>query len=221
MEYDFTAFERKLASLKSKSERLDYLHAQLYIVQKKLVDFRSYDKPTLKRLKAKTKADYTRYMDAMDKGDLIYWYNTKVDYEIAKKHSIVNVDLLKQRLRLHNEYKELRALKAHVKTLIERETNRSAKSATKQRNAPTYPAIGLFCALVNKTKLIQREPHETNAAAYCKRVCQHFGLDYADNVRQNFNELGTTKNKKQIKELILPTLDDTTRLLISKELSKT
>jgi len=78
------------------------------------------------------------------------------------------------------------------------------------REGPTKQAIGLFCQLVNHSNLI-KQGERTNAQ-YCIQVCQHFNLEYTDNVRQNYklSEPELIKSSKSlliVKETILPSID--------------
>ena len=68
------------------------------------------------------------------------------------------------------------------------------------------PIIGLFCMLINETKIIERLDYES-VATYCKKVCDHFDLTYTVRVRQNFNGSETKRNIEKVKKLILPNID--------------
>ena len=69
------------------------------------------------------------------------------------------------------------------------------------------PTIGLFCRLVNESKLIVKGFDE-NVADYCTRICKKFSLVYSDKVRQNFGFESTEKNLNNVRALIFPNIDN-------------
>jgi hypothetical protein len=88
---------------------------------------------------------------------------------------------------------------------------------TKIGNKITWAVIALFCNLIAVGNLIKRGQNES-IPDYCKRVCSHYKLDYADNVRQNFNGSDTRRNRKKLVSLVLPKIDTQTRTEIQKYL---
>ena len=80
---------------------------------------------------------------------------------------------------------------------------------TKTGNKISWAVIALFCNLIAVVKLIIRGQNES-IEDYCRRVCIHYKLDYADNVRQNFNGSDTTPNRKKLVSMVLPKIDTQT-----------
>lgn len=107
---------------------------------------------------------------------------------------------------------------------LEGEPLKKEHSQQTKTNKLKAPVIALFCNLVSECKLIQKEDSES-VKNYCIRICKEFNLIYSDRVRQNFNGSETKENKRKIKELILPVINDEaknklTEHLKSKEPSK-
>lgn len=73
------------------------------------------------------------------------------------------------------------------------------------------PTIGLFCFLLNHSRLIPRGESE-NIEDFCQRICKRFNLDYTDRVRQTFNGSDTKKNRDKIVDLIIPLIDNDIRI---------
>ena len=93
------------------------------------------------------------------------------------------------------------------------------KSTPKKSNKISSPTKALFCKIVSELEIIKK--HETEAnGTYCKKVCNSFGFEYVDRVRQNFNNALTQNAKKQIEKLLLPLLEAETRNKIKDYLNK-
>jgi hypothetical protein len=46
--------------------------------------------------------------------------------------------------------------------------------------------VGVFCNLIHYSKIDEKQDGETNAK-FCKRICDRFGIEYRDKVRQFFS----------------------------------
>ncbi len=116
---------------------------------------------------------------------------------------------------IYNENTKQKSDSEKVMSLID------AVLAPQKKIKLTAPAIALFCYYANESKALSREPDE-NIGTYCKRVCRKFKITYTDRVRQNYSVTlkGTTKNIKKVKELILPLVDNESKLLIQAYLAK-
>lgn len=79
----------------------------------------------------------------------------------------------------------------------------------------SYPVIALFCRYVNESKLVPKSEDET-VKAFCIRICKKFELKYADNVRQHYPARASPYHTKQLKELLLPTVNEEARGTIIK-----
>lgn len=86
-----------------------------------------------------------------------------------------------------------------------------------KKKTPTAPAIALFCNLINEAEIIKKESNEI-PEIYCKRICKKYNLKYTDRIRQNFNGNKSQKHYKELTELILPCIDETTKDKIQKHL---
>jgi hypothetical protein len=78
--------------------------------------------------------------------------------------------------------------------------------------------LGLFCNLINKIGIDKRDEIES-AAVFCKRICDKFKLPYTDRVRQNFNVNENKKLIKELKENVLPLIDNEAKVLIENYFS--
>jgi hypothetical protein len=90
------------------------------------------------------------------------------------------------------------------------------------REGPTKEAIGLFCQLINATEIITRGG-SMSKATYCKKVCESYGIHFTLKVRQHLrdgdlNIYGNAKYIREIKDIILPKIDQTTRDKITEYL---
>lgn len=86
-----------------------------------------------------------------------------------------------------------------------------------ETKTPTAPAIALFCNLINEAEIIKKESNEITEI-YCKRICEKYNLKYTDRVRQNFNGKKYKRHNKELTEIILPCIDETTKDKIQKHL---
>ena len=119
MEYSLDKIYKRLETYNTVKEKIDYLSDYLFSLKKKKAEFDGFDKEELDRLKELTKEDYERYKSAFDNGRIIYWSNTKHDERIAKNFGIVNLKLLKKRLRLEGTARQLRVRIDTFEGLIE------------------------------------------------------------------------------------------------------
>lgn len=99
------------------------------------------------------------------------------------------------------------------------QTEREINPLPKQNKTKkiTAPVLGLFCALINKIGIDKKHESE-NANVYCKRICGKFNLNYTDRVRQNYYEPETKKLIKDLTEMVLPLIDNETKISIQKYL---
>jgi hypothetical protein len=61
--------------------------------------------------------------------------------------------------------------------------------------------IALFCALLNESELIKKEPGE-NIGIYCERICKQFEFKYTEKVRQLFSSRHTKRHIEKLKLVI-------------------
>ena len=93
------------------------------------------------------------------------------------------------------------------------------KKTPERSNKITAPTKALFCNIVSELEIIKK--HDTEGIdTYCRKVCNSFGIEYKDRIRQNFNNTLTQNAKKQIEELLLPLVDAETRSKIKDYLNK-
>ena len=97
--------------------------------------------------------------------------------------------------------------------VIERLKKLVNKKDTKRNNA-SKKSISLFCQLVNHSNII-KQGERTNEQ-YCIQVCQHFKLEYTDNVRQHYKLsepeiLMSSKELLIVEQTILPFIDKRSR----------
>jgi len=90
------------------------------------------------------------------------------------------------------------------------------------REGPTKQAIGLFCQLINATGIITRGG-SMSKETYCKKVCESYGIHFTLKVRQHLedgdlNIYGNSKYIREIKDIILPKIDQATRDRITEYL---
>jgi len=91
------------------------------------------------------------------------------------------------------------------------------------REGPTKQAIGLFCQLINATEIITRGG-SMSKATYCEKVCESYGIHFTLKVRQhlgdgNLNIYRNAKYIREIKDIILPKIDQTARDRITEYLA--
>lgn len=127
MEYDISNIKEKIKKLSSKEEKLNYLNSILFNWKKSKIEFDSYNKAELKRLKKITEADYNAYKNEFDNGRLFYFDNGKYEKIQADRAGIKNLKLLKERLTLENKKERLKAVPKLLKELIEMEKNTPSK----------------------------------------------------------------------------------------------
>ncbi len=92
--------------------------------------------------------------------------------------------------------------------------NEQPKTKTDKLKAPV---LGLFCSLINKIGIDNKEETES-AAIYCDRICGKFKLPYTDRVRQNYNVIETKKLIQELTEKVLPLIDNETKVSVKKYL---
>jgi hypothetical protein len=80
------------------------------------------------------------------------------------------------------------------------------------------PVLGLFCNLINVSGIDKREETES-APVYCQRICNKYELPYTDRVRQNYNVKETKKLIQELTKLVLPLIDEETKLKVEKYLA--
>lgn len=127
MEYDISNIKEKIKKLSSKEEKLNYLNSILFNWKKRKIEFDSYNKAELKRLKKITEADYKAYKNEFDNGRLFYFDNGKYEKIQADRAGIKNLKLLKERLTLEHKKERLKAVPKLLKELIEMEKNTPSK----------------------------------------------------------------------------------------------
>lgn len=127
MEYDISNIKEKIKKLSSKEEKLNYLNSILFNWKKSKIEFDSYNKAELKRLKKITEADYKAYKNEFDNGRLFYFDNGKYEKIQADRAGIKNLKLLKERLTLEHKKERLKAVPKLLKELIEMEKNTPSK----------------------------------------------------------------------------------------------
>lgn len=123
--FDISIIEEKIKKLSSKEERLNYLNRLLFDWDKVRIEFNTYDKAELKRLKDVTKDDYKAYKNEFDNGRLVYFDNGKFEKVIAERIGIKNLELLKKRLRLEFRKDDIKAKISILENLIKREQNKN------------------------------------------------------------------------------------------------
>ena len=126
--FDISIIEEKIKKLSSKEERLNYLNRLLFDWDKVRIEFNTYDKAELKRLKDVTKDDYKAYKNEFDNGRLVYFDNGKFEKVIAERIGIKNLELLKKRLRLEFRKDDIKAKISILENLIKREQNKNTPS---------------------------------------------------------------------------------------------
>ena len=99
------------------------------------------------------------------------------------------------------------------------QTEREINQLPKQNETKkiTAPVLGLFCALINKIGIDKKHESES-ATVYCERICGKFNLKYTDRVRQNYNVIETKNLIKDLTEMVLPLIDNETKISIQKYL---
>lgn len=99
------------------------------------------------------------------------------------------------------------------------QTEREINQLPKQNETKkiTAPVLGLFCALINKIGIDKKHESES-APVYCKRICGKFNLNYTDRVRQNYYQPETKNLIKDLTEMVLPLIDNETKISIQKYL---
>jgi hypothetical protein len=125
---DISIIENRLKEHKTKEDKLAYLNRLLFDWKKKKIEFNSYDKTELKRLKELTKEDFNAYMSEFDKGKLVYFDNGKYEKSIADRIGIKNLDLLKKFLRLQFESDDIKSKIKLFEELIKRESTKEKPS---------------------------------------------------------------------------------------------
>jgi hypothetical protein len=80
------------------------------------------------------------------------------------------------------------------------------------------PVLGLFCNLIDVSGIDKREETES-ASVYCQRICNKYELPYTDRVRQNYNVKETKKLIQELTKLVLPLIDEETKLKVEKYLA--
>lgn len=98
---------------------------------------------------------------------------------------------------------------------IKAEVQNHSRLKTRVNNEPSFTIIGLFCMLVNKSKLIERNNRES-AEQFCRRVCEAYNLPYSDNVRQRLNNSDDSRNRQLVIDIILPSLNEGQALKIKE-----
>ena len=81
----------------------------------------------------------------------------------------------------------------------------------------TATVLGLFCALINKIGIDKKHESES-ARVYCERICDKFNLKYTDRVRQNYYVPETKDLIKDLTKMVLPLIDNETKISIQKYL---
>lgn len=130
--FDISIIEEKIKKLSSKEERLNYLNRLLFDWDKVRIEFNTYDKAELKRLKDVTKDDYKAYKNEFDNGRLVYFDNGKFEKVIAERIGIKNLELLKKRLRLEFRKDDIKAKISILENLIKREQNKNTPPPAEQ-----------------------------------------------------------------------------------------
>lgn len=228
--YILKEVEAKLNTFPSKAERLNYLENYLFELKKEAAEFTATDEVTLNYLREKTQPDYSKYMNVLNNGGLIYFNSTfnrktgryeihNLDKLIAERHGIEDLNLLLQRLSLENTKADLEGRIELFKALIKKEATKTlppqpTKTKTDKLNAPV---LGLFCHLINNIGIDKRDENES-ATVYCKRICNKFELPYTERVRQNYNVNQTKKLIKQLTEKVLPLIDNKTKIKVKNYL---
>ncbi len=82
---------------------------------------------------------------------------------------------------------------------------------SKDKVAPNGPVLALFCQIINASKIIIKG-YDENAAPYCQRVCNAYGLNYIGNTRKYFklqdpDIKATNKIFIKVQKLIIESLD--------------
>lgn len=111
-----------------------------------------------------------------------------------------------------NKYKQFLELEM-IKT--ESQINPQPKQTETKKIAA--PVLGLFCSLINKIGIDKKYETES-ATVYCQRICNKFNITYKDRVRQNYNVIETKKLIKDLIEMVLPLIDNETKISIQKYL---
>lgn len=150
--------EAKINAFTTHEERQAYLTGQIRRLEKRIIDFKAFDKPGLDALKEITAKDYKAYTVEMYSGKPIYWYPKGSKYEhlnekFAKGCGIENLDLLLKRINLEVRYDLMKADLKLFKNLQKKvnDTSQSTKSKlehnetnTEKYNAKHYLLAYLF-----------------------------------------------------------------------------
>ena len=109
------------------------------------------------------------------------------------------------------------------KALWERRWNKKNEAKTSKKPKYDHPSeiVGLFCNLLDSSKIDQKGDRET-VANFCNRICLRFGIDYRDKVRQNFNsDANSIKlNVPKVLRELLPYLNSTESKLFIRHLEE-
>jgi hypothetical protein len=88
--------------------------------------------------------------------------------------------------------------------------------AKKKSITPEKIIIGLFIQLLNDARI--EVQGNGGADKFCLRICQKYGWEYTDSIRQGFGKSRTSKQLDKIKEQIFPIIDTDTKQRIEQYL---
>ncbi len=123
---DFTPIDKKLESLVTYQEKLEYLEACLFKRNLALADFEAYSLADLERLKIKTDNDFNKWQKSFDEGNL-FMFHESTNKHHEKRLGLDNIELLIQRINLENQYKNIIKQKSLFEAKI-RETEKGLKN---------------------------------------------------------------------------------------------
>lgn len=153
------------------------------------------------------------------------WFSESKNEITTRRIKIIksNIQLIEAML---NEYEYTTEIEKEAFKEVENELldcfnqwKEELKKLEKDDSRINSPVISLFCFLVHKSGLIEKEETES-VKDYCIKVCSKYNLKYTDRVRQNFQSSNSKPNRSKIIKKIYPQLDLETQKSINDYLKE-